>query len=733
MNRRTRFHSYVGKRMQGLLEEGAAPWQRQMRAESMPFNPLTGRSYRSLNQLLLLSSDFIDPRWIPRAQVGSLGGSVLDSEPSTHIAHWQFMQSKASEEGQVKLYAVSLVNAEQMSGLGQYEASSLGVLDLEDVLRDIGADEIEMQRDAGLMLDDLVRWTGAPERLSRQEPAPLLSEADVSEALVVALASMQLGAMFGFAQHLAPGVVLKDDWIELVKNNPEDLFFACRQADDSVRYLLQNSELLRSRFLETRMGYKTRLSPRGESMRYLNVPFTEKAEAQKRGAKWSPRKKSWYVPPGVSAQTFKRWWPNGRGVPTRVYLAVSYEERKQASAVGATLDAERKVWYMDVYSQQDRVSVQKWLPKMQEVSLGESSCEREFIEFMRSHGVDLGEMDVVRDGRSARVKVPGDINRKKSGAYRFFTDGVPSAIFTNFRTDETHLWSATLERMSKVEWMNHQALSAQSEYDRSEKRLDEQYEVAKNAQEVWSRLPVLSSPTPYMIDREVAPVDGLRMGENGDLVVPLGDVKGKIWGLQTISSDGTKKFMGGCRLSGVFFVAGGSVTELQDSNVIIVAEGVSTALSIHQATHRTVIAAMQASNLESVARELKAFHPKASIVIAADNDRHLEYLMPSRRNIGLERAQEAANAVGGSVCIPTFDPFDWPSHVALPVPGGPLSGDQRRVIEKLRKSKDFNDLLRAKGSESVDTAFSRVISGLSVEAKREAKAMYRRRGQGMVR
>lgn len=42
----------------------------------------------------------------------------------------------------------------------------------------------------------------------------------------------------------------------------------------------------------------------------LNVPFAQKEEAKKLGARWNPERKKWFVPEGVSEMPFKRWIEN---------------------------------------------------------------------------------------------------------------------------------------------------------------------------------------------------------------------------------------------------------------------------------------------------------------------------------------------------------------------------------------------------------------------------------------
>ena len=42
---------------------------------------------------------------------------------------------------------------------------------------------------------------------------------------------------------------------------------------------------------------------------FLNVPYEEKDEARVLGAKWFPRHKSWFIPPGTDPTPFAKWLP----------------------------------------------------------------------------------------------------------------------------------------------------------------------------------------------------------------------------------------------------------------------------------------------------------------------------------------------------------------------------------------------------------------------------------------
>ena len=92
---------------------------------------------------------------------------------------------------------------------------------------------------------------------------------------------------------------------------------------------------------------------------YINVPYKEKDEAKQLGARWDRQQQSWYVPAGVDAAPFAKWaqgaamaavvpragqeatQAQGAGqkpAQARQYLAVPYEQRREAKAAGALWD-----------------------------------------------------------------------------------------------------------------------------------------------------------------------------------------------------------------------------------------------------------------------------------------------------------------------------------------------------------------------------------------------------------
>ncbi|MBL4575584.1 MAG: toprim domain-containing protein [Opitutaceae bacterium] len=126
---------------------------------------------------------------------------------------------------------------------------------------------------------------------------------------------------------------------------------------------------------------------------------------------------------------------------------------------------------------------------------------------------------------------------------------------------------------------------------------------------------------------------------DSDLIVPVRDGD-KLHSIQFISPDGGKKFLFGGSIRGCYYGIG------KPCDVLLIAEGFATGASLHEATGHAVAVAFNAGNLLPVAKSLKEKMPHVQIIICADNDTKTE------GNPGVSKAQEAADAVGGSVAVP---------------------------------------------------------------------------------
>ncbi|HBN4745631.1 TPA: DUF927 domain-containing protein [Escherichia coli] len=146
---------------------------------------------------------------------------------------------------------------------------------------------------------------------------------------------------------------------------------------------------------------------------------------------------------------------------------------------------------------------------------------------------------------------------------------------------------------------------------------------------------------------------------DGSLVLVLKNAAGATTGAQVIKPDGSKRLVAGTVKKGACYV----VNSIESPETVIIAEGLATALSVHQMHPEALaVVAVDAGNLLSVAQLMRQKHPNARIIIAADNDQSAE---SDRRggvkiNTGKECAEKAAKAVAGWASLPPVDyKADW--------------------------------------------------------------------------
>ena len=86
-----------------------------------------------------------------------------------------------------------------------------------------------------------------------------------------------------------------------------------------------------------------------ENRLYLDVPFHEKNDAKKLGAKWDQDARKWYAPEPVSSQLVSTWGPGAPPRPkkrtVKLYLDVPFEDKDEAKLLGARWDRNAVKWY----------------------------------------------------------------------------------------------------------------------------------------------------------------------------------------------------------------------------------------------------------------------------------------------------------------------------------------------------------------------------------------------------
>lgn len=222
----------------------------------------------------------------------------------------------------------------------------------------------------------------------------------------------------------------------------------------------------------------------------------------------------------------------------------------------------------------------------------------------------------------------------------------------SYKTDEYFSWSIHhIKQDGKIEFTKiskeemEQKLKEQEEkrIKLEAEKLAKQEEVAEKSQYLMS---VLSkNPTKennYLERKGVQDINlnNVAYKDNGDLVIPMQDIDGKVWNLQSINSTGEKRFELGGKKQGNFFIISEDKNLLSSKNPILLTEGLATGLSVFRCTdNMNTIVCFDAKNLINVATSIKEKYPQKEIIIFADdgskNERKLNGEEKISINVGL--------------------------------------------------------------------------------------------------
>ncbi|MEP4030884.1 DUF5710 domain-containing protein [Roseibium polysiphoniae] len=386
----------------------------------------------------------------------------------------------------------------------------------------------------------------------------------------------------------------------------------------------------------------------------------------------------------------------------KTYLSVPFEQKDEAKEAGALWDKSAKAWFAkgpDVPP-----ALRKFLP-MNEADRSLEDPRSAFRDFLRENGADLTGLPVM-DGKWHRIGLAGD-GKEQNASYRAFLDGVPNGQFKNFKGDEILKWQGTGPELSAPQKQKMIAEAAQTREVREKERADEQQAAAKRAFGIWANLKTWATPDncPYLGRKQVRGF-GVKLTDDGRMVVPLRDDANRIWSLQFVGDD--KNYLKQGRKEGLFHTIDPN-KQLEKSRdagpklTVIVGEGYATGADVHAATNLPTVIAFDGDNLVSTAKAIRAKYLQANILIAADDDHHLPLKSPPLPNKGLKCAQRAAEAVGGKVLAPSFTPE-----------------------EKKRGLTDWNDLKQARGQDGLLTALRESFTAMQREQQQA-------RGKGLER
>lgn len=381
------------------------------------------------------------------------------------------------------------------------------------------------------------------------------------------------------------------------------------------------------------------------------------------------------------------------------WLNISYSEKETVKKIAGKLengeaaiewDKIKKQWFAKPGA--DLEKLKPWMPENVNTQTPALSPREEFSLALQSMGCIVDGEHPIMDGQNHRIKTEGDKPGQKAGFYKAFLDGQPAGYIKNNRTGAEMKWKSKGYHLSDEEKAKLSAEAAKRKEQRAKEQAEMYEKVAEDVKNKFSELPQLNEPTQYLLNKEIDVYPGLATDkDNKTTYVPGYDENGKQWTTQYIKEDGQKGFEKGAKKTGCFHVVGGQEA-LNNSPVIIISEGYATAATITKVVGYSTVAAFDSGNLKNVAKALHEKYPMKPIVVAGDDDRHLEEKQGV--NPGKEKAIEAAKSVNGSAIFPIF-----------------AQSDQKMKLT------DFNDLVTK--SQFKEAAVVQIQSSIKANVERQ--------------
>ncbi|CAM2187978.1 DNA replication protein [Paraburkholderia sacchari] len=160
--------------------------------------------------------------------------------------------------------------------------------------------------------------------------------------------------------------------------------------------------------------------------------------------------------------------------------------------------------------------------------------------------------------------------------------------------------------------------------------------VAREATSIWQWARPVGPEHPYLVRKRLEPMDTLRELDALELHALLGytpaseeePLKGRVlivpvWNgpistLELIDERGQKSSLAGGAKKGGYWMTEPTLVPADESSLILIAEGMATALSASQATGWFAVAALSSGNLGMVAQSLRERYPEADLIILGE-------------------------------------------------------------------------------------------------------------------
>lgn len=283
------------------LKKDTIPWHRSWSAKQRPFNAVTNTTYRGVNSLWLsynqFAREFDDPRWCTFKQAQTQGWKIKPGSKGTRVEYWSLYDTEEKrkltqreakqlsdeltlEEFKNRVKPISNVytvfNGEQIDGIPKYEEKTYE-LNTEELLqkRDTllknmnvdfseGGDKAfynpsrdritlpEMNRFEteydymATLLHEAGHATGHISRLNRDMTgvfgSPEYAKEELRAEIASAFTAQELGLDYEQNEHMENHEAYVQNWIDVLENEPNELFAAIKDAEKISDYLIEKGE-----------------------------------------------------------------------------------------------------------------------------------------------------------------------------------------------------------------------------------------------------------------------------------------------------------------------------------------------------------------------------------------------------------------------------------------------------------------------------------------------------------
>lgn len=282
------------------LQESPSEWKQQWASAGSPFNAATGRKYHGINRFYLSNiaykNGYSDPRWCTFKQIqdkhwhltkGSKGATVEYWMPYDREAHrivsWAEYNTAVEKAERFAFYPkyFTVFNAQQIEGI-----SPLPEAEKHDIHPDEIVDKISKSMDVSILhagdrafyvpaldvirmpppeiflsnyaynataLHELSHATGHPERLNRYLGGTFGTADYAYEELIAEISSCFMSSELPTTQtpeHIKNHKAYIQSWIQSIKEKPEVLMSAIKEAEKAANYLEYHAGLISEKEFE---------------------------------------------------------------------------------------------------------------------------------------------------------------------------------------------------------------------------------------------------------------------------------------------------------------------------------------------------------------------------------------------------------------------------------------------------------------------------------------------------